>query len=60
MKGGVPILGILAPYQISLYFAGDSLTCSLSWHTSARAEAGLLSNYKALKVGGVIQNDSIE
>ena len=33
---------------------------TLSWHTSARAEAGLISSYKALKVGGVIQYGSDE
>ena len=31
--------------------------CTLSWHTSARAEAGLFSSYTVLKVGGVIQYD---
>ena len=33
---------------------------TLSWHTSARAEAGLFSSYKVLKVGGVMQYDSDE
>ena len=33
---------------------------TLSWHTYASTEAGLLSSYKVLKVGGVIQYDSDE
>ena len=33
---------------------------TLSWHTSARAEAGLFSSYTVLKVGGVIQYDPDE
>ena len=36
------------------------LVNSITWHTSAYAEAGLLSSYKALTVGGVIQYDSDE
>ena len=42
-----------APYQIFLFFADEQFSmCTLSWHTSARAEAGLFSSYKALKAGG--------
>ena len=52
---------VLSPHQIFLFFADEqSNMCSLSWHTSACAEAGLLSSYNALKVGGVIQFDSDE
>ena len=60
-KGECPFRGILTLYQISLFFAdGQFNMCTLSWHTSARAEARLFSSYKALKVGGVIQYDSDE
>ena len=61
-KGGVPISGYSRPpYQIFLFFAGEQFNmCTLSWHTSAHAEAGLFSSYKVLKVSGVIQYDTDE
>ena len=60
--GGGAFCGIPAPYQIFLFFAGEQQLnmCTLSWHTSARAEAGLFSSYIVLKVGGVIQYDTDE
>ena len=60
-KGGCPFRGIPAPYQIFLFFAGEQFNmCTLSWHNTARAEAGLFSSYTVLKVGGVIQYDPDE
>ena len=42
-------------------FAGEQFDmCTLSWHTSARAEAGLFSSCKVLNAGGVIQYDPDE
>ena len=56
-----PFRGIPAPYQIFLFFAGEQINmCTLSWHTSARAEAGLFSSYRVLRVGLVIQCDPDE
>ena len=56
-------LGVFPPLIILLLllFAGEQFNmCTLSWHTSARAEAWLFSTYKVLKVGGVIQYDPDE
>ena len=56
--GGGSFRGIPAP---CLFFAGEQFNmCTLSWHTAARAEAGLFSSYKVLNVGGVIQYDPDE
>ena len=49
---------VFPPLIKSFYFLQVNRSrCTLLWHTSARAEAGLFSSLKALKVGGVIQND---
>ena len=51
--GGGPFRDISAPCQIFLFFAGEQFNmCTLSWHTSARTEAGLFSSSTVLKVGG--------
>ena len=37
--GGSPLGGILAPYQMALFFADEQpYMCTLSWYTSARAQ----------------------
>ena len=61
-KGGVHFAVFPPPpHQIFLFFAGEQFNmCTLSWLTTARAEAGLFSSYTVLKVGGVIQYDPDE
>ena len=55
-KRGCPFRGIPVPYHFFYFFAGEQFNmCTLLWHTSACAEAGLFSSYKVLNVGVVIQ-----
>ena len=61
VKVGCLFGGYSRPLSNIFIFAGEqSNMFTLLWHTSAHAEAGLFSSYKALNVGGVIQYESDE
>ena len=57
--GGGGVECILAPYQILIFAGEEPNICTSTWYTSGRAEAGLFSRYRSLKVGGVIQHGSV-